>query len=135
MHKNEFIRQLAKETSLPQKEVSQVIKSSIELIAQTLRNGEKVVLTGFGTFEVRTRRERRGVNPQTKERITIPSTQTPGFTASNSLKMAVLGKTDPASLGSEFESGDGRIDSSERLDGVSATTTKPRGRRKAKASV
>src|SRR5690349_20039797 len=99
MHKNEFIRQLARETALPQKEVSQVIKCSIELIARTLRNGDKVVLTGFGTFEVRTRRERRGVNPQTKEGIIIASTQTPGFTASNSLKLAVLGKADPAALG------------------------------------
>lgn len=60
MHKNEFIKQLARETSLPQKQVNQVVKSTIELIARSLRNGDKVVLTGFGTFEVRTRRERKG---------------------------------------------------------------------------
>lgn len=91
MHKNEFIRQLAKETGQPQKEVGQIIKSAIDLITERLREGDKVVLTGFGTFEVRRRRARRGVNPQTKEKITIPETQTPGFTASNSLKLSVMG--------------------------------------------
>jgi DNA-binding protein HU-beta len=104
MHKNEFIKQLARETSLPQKQVNQVVKSTIELIARSLRNGDKVVLTGFGTFEVRTRRERKGVNPQTKERIVIPQTQTPGFTASNTLKNIVLGKAEPSLLSSEFDS-------------------------------
>lgn len=103
MHKNEFIRQLAKETTLPQKEVNQVIRGAIELIARRLKDGDKVVLTGFGTFEVRHRRARRGVNPQTKEHITIPETNTPGFTASNSLKLTVLGETDPASLSAEFD--------------------------------
>lgn len=102
MHKNEFIKQVAKETSLSKREVSQVLKSTIDLIARSLREGDKVVLTGFGTFEVRTRRERRGVNPQTKEHITIPSTQTPGFTASNSLKMAVLGQANATSPGEAF---------------------------------
>ncbi|NWJ44946.1 MAG: HU family DNA-binding protein [Chloroflexi bacterium] len=104
MHKNEFIKQLARETSLPQKQVNQVVKSTIELIARSLRNGDKVVLTGFGTFEVRTRRERKGVNPQTKERIVIPETQTPGFTASNTLKNIVLGKAETSLLSSEFDS-------------------------------
>lgn len=127
MHKNEFIRQLARETALPQKEVNQVIKCSIELIARTLRDGDKVVLTGFGTFEVRTRRERRGVNPQTKEGIIIASTQTPGFTASNSLKQAVLGKADPALLGAELE---GETISVPHPNGESAPGPKARGRRK-----
>ncbi len=128
MHKNEFIRQLAKETSLPQKEVNQVIKASIELIARTLRDGDKVVLTGFGTFEIRTRRERRGVNPQTKSHIIIPSTQTPGFTASNSLKSAVVGKIDPSELTSEPP-----LVAEVSSNGASAP--KPRGRRKTKVQV
>jgi len=103
MHKNEFIKQLARETSLPQKQVNQVVKSMIELIGHSLQNGDKVVLTGFGTFEVRTRSERKGVNPQTKERIVIPKTHTPGFTASNTLKNIVLGKAEPSLLSSEFD--------------------------------
>ena len=122
MHKNEFIKQLAKETTLPQKEVNQVIKGAVELIARRLKEGDKVVITGFGTFEVRRRRARRGVNPKTKERITIPETQTPGFTASNTLKLSVLGQLDPADLMS-----------AEDDENVAATVKapKPRGRKKA----
>ncbi len=119
MHKNEFIKQLAKETALPQKEVNQVIRGAIELIAQRLRDGDKVVLTGFGTFEVRKRRERRGVNPQTKQSITIPETHTPGFTASNSLKLTVLGQAEPGSMSREFEGSD-----------EPPKPARPRGRRK-----
>ncbi len=130
MHKNEFIRQLARETSLPQKEVNQVIKCSIDLIARTLREGDKVVLTGFGTFEMRTRRERRGVNPQTKDGIIIPATQTPGFTASNSLKLAVVGNKIELPDGIVVEESTGEILSS---NGESAPTPKSRGRKKAKA--
>jgi DNA-binding protein HU-beta len=123
MHKNEFIKQLAKETTLPQKEVNQVIRAAIELIANRLKDGDKVVLTGFGTFEVRHRRARRGVNPQTKEHITIPETTTPGFTASNSLKLTVLGQADSSTLSHEFDqSSDGTIE---------VKAPKARGRRKA----
>jgi DNA-binding protein HU-beta len=93
MHKNEFIKQLAKETSMSKREVSLVLASTLDLITRQLREGDKVVLTGFGTFEVRTRRGRRGVNPKTKEHISIPATQTPGFTASNTLKLAILQPT------------------------------------------
>ncbi len=104
MHKNEFIKQVAKETALSRREVSQVLQCSINLIAQSLHNGDKVVLTGFGTFEMRTRRERRGVNPKTKEHITIPFTRTPGFTASTGLKLAVLGRLETEKVGSLLDS-------------------------------
>lgn len=122
MHKNEFIKQLAKETTLPQKEVNQVIKGAVDLIARRLKDGDKVVITGFGTFEVRRRRARRGVNPKTKERITIPETQTPGFTASNTLKLSVLGQLEAANL----------MDHANDEDFASiAKPAKPRGRKKA----
>ncbi len=125
MHKNEFIKQLAKETTLPQKEVNQVIKGAIELIARRLRDGDKVVLTGFGTFEVRRRRARRGVNPQTKAHITIPETATPGFTASNSLKLTVLGQAEAASLAEAFDQPE--------ESSASVKVARPRGRRKVSA--
>lgn len=120
MHKNEFIKQLARETALPQKEVNQVIRGAVELIARQLKDGDKVVLTGFGTFEVRHRRARRGVNPQTKEHITIPETHTPGFTASNSLKLTVIGQADLSSLSTQFDEAE--------------KAPRPRGRRKVAAS-
>jgi DNA-binding protein HU-beta len=124
MHKNEFIKQLAKETTLPQKEVNQVIKGAVDLIARRLKNGDKVVITGFGTFEVRRRRARRGVNPKTKERITIPETQTPGFTASNTLKLSVLGQLEAANLMDHAED--------ETFAGI-AKPVRPRGRKKVTA--
>ena len=122
MHKNEFIKQLAKETTLPQKEVNQVIKGAVDLIARRLKDGDKVVITGFGTFEVRRRRARRGVNPKTKERITIPETHTPGFTASNTLKLSVLGQLEAANLMDQAEDGE--------VSGM-PKPAKPRGRKKA----
>ena len=63
-----------------------------ETITETLVDGEKVQLVGFGTFEVRDRKERQGQNPQTKEPIVIPATKVPAFKAGKSLKEAVVGK-------------------------------------------
>ena len=131
MHKNEFIKQLAKETTLPQKEVNQVIKGAVDLIARRLKDGDKVVITGFGTFEVRRRRARRGVNPKTKERITIPETQTPGFTASNTLKLSVLGQLEAANLMDHDDDNNGTAshNGNGNSNGI-VKTARPRGRRK-----
>ena len=51
-----------------------------------LKDGNKVDITGFGKFEVKTRAAREGINPQTKEKIEIPASKIPGFKASKSLK-------------------------------------------------
>jgi DNA-binding protein HU-beta len=90
MHKNEFIRQIAKESGLPQTVVAQVLGSAVRVVARSLIAGQKVVWTGFGTFEMRTRSKRQGINPQTRQRIVIGATQTPGFTASSTFKERVL---------------------------------------------
>ncbi len=92
VHKNEFIRQVARESGLPQTTVSQVLGAAVRVVARSLVVGQKVVWTGFGTFEVRNRQSRQGVNPQTKQAMMIDATQTPGFSASNSLKSAVRGQ-------------------------------------------
>ena len=90
MHKNEFILQVAKECALPQTTVSQVMGGAVRVVARALVANQKVVWTGFGTFEMRRRSRRHGINPQTRERITIDSTLTPGFTASSTFKNRVL---------------------------------------------
>lgn len=100
MHKNEFIRQVAKESGLPQTTVSQVLAAIVRVVARSLVGGQKVVWTGFGTFEMRRRRRRHGINPQTRERIMIDSTVTPGFTASSTFKDRVLNQ-----LGAESSEG------------------------------
>lgn len=90
MHKNEFIKEVAKEVGLPQTTVAQVLSAAVRVVARSLIGGQKVVWTGFGTFEMRQRSQRRGINPQTREHITIDATSTPGFTASSAFKDRVL---------------------------------------------
>ena len=89
MQKTDFIARVAEQTGVSKKIARQVIETALDLISDRLADGEKVVLTGFGTFEMRTRRERRGVNPQTRKPMTIAASRTPGFSASNNLKDAV----------------------------------------------
>lgn len=92
MQKTEFIALVAERAGIPKKQARHVIDTALELIAEQLQAGERVILTGFGTFEVRSRQSRQGVNPQTKQAMTIDATRTPGFSASNSLKGVVRGK-------------------------------------------
>jgi bacterial nucleoid protein Hbs len=89
MQKTDFIKVVAERAGVSQKDTKNVIDTALDIIAETLKKGEKVTLTGFGTFEVRDRQAREGVNPQTREKILIPATKTPGFSASSTLKESV----------------------------------------------
>ena len=89
MQKTDFIARVAEQTGTSKKVARQVIEAALDTIALSLANDEKVVLTGFGTFELRTRQARRGVNPQTRQMMTIAASRSPGFSASNSLKELV----------------------------------------------
>lgn len=90
MHKNEFIRRIARDSGVPQATVGLVLGATVRVITRALVDGEKVVWTGFGTFEMRRRSARRGINPQTRQQIIIGATQTPGFTASATFKQRVM---------------------------------------------
>ena len=91
MQKTDFVKSVADRSNVSQKEAKQVIDAALDIITDSLKGGEKVTLTGFGTFEVRQRQEREGVNPQTRQKIKIAATKTPGFSASSTLKEAVKG--------------------------------------------
>ena len=91
MQKTDLIKMVADKTGATQKTSAEVVNAAFEVISAALARGEKVTLTGFGTFEVRERAEREGVNPQTRAKITIPASKTPGFSASSTLKDAVKG--------------------------------------------
>jgi DNA-binding protein HU-beta len=91
MQKTDFVKSVADRSNVSQKEAKQVIDAALDIITESLKGGEKVTLTGFGTFEVRQRQEREGVNPQTRQKIKIAATKTPGFSASSTLKEAVKG--------------------------------------------
>lgn len=90
MNKTELIAVVANRAGVTQKVAEEVVKSLTDTIAETLgRRGEKVVVTGFGTFEVRHRVQRSGKNPRTGEVITVPAQKTPAFRAGKLLKDAV----------------------------------------------
>jgi DNA-binding protein HU-beta len=91
MQKTDFIKAVSDRAEVSQKDAKKVIDTALEVITESLKSGEKVTLTGFGTFEVRQRQEREGVNPQTRQKIKIAATKTPGFSASSTLKEAVKG--------------------------------------------
>ncbi|GIV98506.1 MAG: transcriptional regulator [Herpetosiphonaceae bacterium] len=92
MQKSRFIAEVAERASVSKKDARHIIETMLDVIRERLQQGDKVVLTGFGTFEVRSRQERQGVNPKTGEHMRIPATKTPGFSASNSLKTKVRGQ-------------------------------------------
>jgi DNA-binding protein HU-beta len=89
MNKDALVNAIAGKTELAKKDIELVIDTMTEAITAALKNGEKVTLTGFGTFRTSKREAREGINPQTKERITIAAMTVPKFTAGKVLKEAI----------------------------------------------
>lgn len=87
--KKELTELVAKKANLTNKAAKEAVKVFLNAIRDSLKRGEKVVLTGFGTFSLRARKARKGRNPKTGETITIPARNAPGFTPGKSLKKAV----------------------------------------------
>jgi DNA-binding protein HU-beta len=89
MTKQKLIENLARETHLSKREVENVLTKFTGIIGRTIKNGEKVSITGFGTFDLGKRAARRGVNPQTGAEIHIPEMPMPRFRAGKRLKEIV----------------------------------------------
>lgn len=89
MTKNELIEKVAKKSSLTKKAASDAVNSTFNLIRDSLARGEKVIISGFGTFLIRSRAARRGRNPQTGQAIQIPQKKLPGFTAGKTIKRVI----------------------------------------------
>ena len=89
MNKTELILRVAEETGFSRKNVEIGLNAAIELITKALAEEEKVQIVGFGAFETKTRAERMGRNPQTKEEIKIAASKQPVFKAGAALKKAV----------------------------------------------
>lgn len=89
MTKAELVTMAASKSGLSKKDTEKAISGVIDAITETLAKGESIQLVGFGTFEVRERAERTGINPRTKEKITIAATKVPAFKAGRALKDAV----------------------------------------------
>jgi DNA-binding protein HU-beta len=89
MTKADLVSQVTKKAGLTAKASKDAVNAIFNSITDAMKRGEKVVVTGFGTFMVRKRAARKGRNPQTGAEIQIPATKTPGFTAGKSLKRIV----------------------------------------------
>ncbi|MEE2923772.1 MAG: HU family DNA-binding protein [bacterium] len=89
MNKNELTKRIAETTPLNQKEAAGAIDAFIDIVKDQLASGEKVQLVGFGSWEVKERAARTGVNPQTGQKIEISATKLPKFTPGKALKDVV----------------------------------------------
>ena len=89
MNKTELVAAAAEKTDITKKDAECLLSAAFETISEKLIQGEKVQLSGFGTFEVKEREARVGRNPRTKEEIRIPATRQIAFKASKTLKQKV----------------------------------------------
>lgn len=86
MNKTDLINSISTKSGLNKKNSEAALNAFIGSVEESLQAGEKVVLVGFGTFEVRQRAARKGRNPQTKKEILIPASKAPVFKAGKVLK-------------------------------------------------
>jgi DNA-binding protein HU-beta len=89
MNKTELVAKIAEKSELTKKDSEKAVNSFLETIAEALHAGENVQLVGFGTFESRARKARKGRNPQTGKEIEIPAGKVPAFKAGKALKDSV----------------------------------------------
>ena len=89
MNKAELLAAVAQKANITKKDAEKSVNAVLGAIEEALINNEKVQLVGFGTFEVKSRAARSGLNPQTKEKIMIPASKILGFKAGKALKDAV----------------------------------------------
>ena len=89
MHKAELIKAIAAESGLSKADSKKALEAVVTSVTNTLKAGDKVSLVGFGTFQVSERAERTGINPSTKQTITIPAKKVAKFKAGAELSAAV----------------------------------------------
>lgn len=89
MKKHELIEKIATKSGLTQKQASQALNTLTQIVGETLATGENVQLVGFGTFGVKQRKARNGINPQTGETIFLQAKKVPFFKAGKGLKDSV----------------------------------------------
>lgn len=92
MNKSELVSLMAKKSEMTKKDAERSLNAFLDAVRDTLSKGHKVQLVGFGSFEVRHRRARKGRNPQTNAVINIAATKAPVFKAGKQLKDAVAKK-------------------------------------------
>ena len=86
MNKGDVVSAIANKAGFTLKNADDAYKAFVATVAEALKNGEEVTLAGFGTFKVKTKAARKGINPQTKAVINIPATKAPSFKFGKSFK-------------------------------------------------
>jgi len=89
VNKNDLIAAVAASTNLTKTDAANAIDSILAVITKSLKKKDKVLLVGFGTFQVSRRKAGEGRNPQTGEKIKIPASNVPRFKPSKALKDAI----------------------------------------------
>ena len=89
MNKTELVAAIAEKAELSKKDAEKALKAFTETVAETLQNGDKIQLVGFGTFEVAERPAREGRNPRTGETMKIAASKAPRFKVGKAFKDAV----------------------------------------------
>lgn len=91
MNKTQFIDEMKNKSGLTKADAEKAYKAFVETVTEALKDGDKVQLVGFGTFEIGERAAREGRNPQTGEAIQIAASRNPRFKAGKAFKDAVNG--------------------------------------------
>jgi DNA-binding protein HU-beta len=89
MNKAELVEAIVEQTRANKKDVDAILSAATSVIMTMVSHGEKVTLVGFGSFETRDRQAREGRNPKTGERLTIPASKVPAFSAGKPFKEKV----------------------------------------------
>jgi len=86
MNKGDIVNAIANKAGFTLKDADEAYKAFVEAVAEALKAGDSVALAGFGTFKVKEKPARQGINPQTKQAITIPASKVPSFKFGKSFK-------------------------------------------------
>ncbi|BAQ63734.1 HU family DNA-binding protein [Geminocystis sp. CENA526] len=89
MNKGELVDAVSAKADVTKKQADAVISATVEAIMEAVSSGDKVTLVGFGSFESRERKAREGRNPKTGEKMDIPATKVPAFSAGKLFKERV----------------------------------------------
>ena len=89
MNKTELVAAISEKSGLTKKDSEKALAAFVESVQATLKGGDKVQLVGFGTFEVKKRAARTGINPQTKKPVKIKASKAPAFKAGKAFKDAL----------------------------------------------
>lgn len=86
MNKSEFIKAFAEKANFTQKDAGIAFEAMVATIVDALKEGEKIAIAGFGTYEIKNKPARVGINPMTKQQVKIAATKAPNFKFGNSFK-------------------------------------------------